>query len=195
MLETQQNTTLEIPKDYFLESDRLILKPTFKFNNIEIARIANNKLLADYMGTTFPYNYSEKDAENFKEFAEKKWQEQSQFHFGIQTKEGAFIGAIGMEIDKDGKCTNFGYWLGEEFWGKGYASEAVNTALAFSFNKLGLRKIEARVHDNNPTSQRVLEKAGFKKEGLSRQSYKRRDGQIFDVILYGMTKEDYENRN
>lgn len=193
MLEVSPITILEIPKSYFLESERLILKPTF--TDLEISKIANNKIIADRMGSTFPYNYTEKDAKNFKEFAEQKWQDQSQFHFGIQTKEGTFIGAMGVETDKDGKCTNFGYWLGEEFWGKGYASEAVNVALAFAFNKLKLRKVEARVHDNNPASQRVLEKAGFQKEGLSRQSYKRRDGEIFDVIMYGMTINDYGNRS
>jgi ribosomal-protein-alanine N-acetyltransferase len=106
------------------------------------------------MGFAFPYDYKETDAKAFKDLAKIKWSEQSEFHLGIQTMEGNFVGVVGIQIDKNGKCTNFGYWLGEEFWGKGYATEAVNAALAFSFNKLKLYKVEAVAHSNNPASQK-----------------------------------------
>jgi len=59
-----------------------------------------------------------------------------------------------------------GYWLGEEYRGNGYASEALNKILDFGFNKLNLQRIHAHVFEENIASEKLLLKCGFEFEGL-----------------------------
>ena len=54
-----------------------------------------------------------------------------------------------------------GYWLGADFWGQGYASEAATAVVAFAFDRLALREVNASVLPENDRSVRVLEKAGL----------------------------------
>jgi RimJ/RimL family protein N-acetyltransferase len=55
-----------------------------------------------------------------------------------------------------------GYWLGEDFWGRGIMTEAVAAFIDFCFENFPLRRVSAEVFANNPASARVLEKAGFR---------------------------------
>ena len=61
-----------------------------------------------------------------------------------------------------------GYWLGEEFWGRGVMTEAVTAVTDFCFENFLLRRISAEVFANNPASARVLEKAGSLSKDASR---------------------------
>jgi [ribosomal protein S5]-alanine N-acetyltransferase len=80
-----------------------------------------------------------------------------------------------------------GYWLGEEFWGRGIMTEAVAAFTDFCFENFLLRRIYAEAFANNPASARVLEKAGFAFEGrLKNNVFK--DGQLLDSLLYARTK-------
>jgi len=80
-----------------------------------------------------------------------------------------------------------GYWLGEEFWGRGIMTEAVTAATDFSFDNFPLRRISAEVFANNPASARVLEKAGFVFEGRLK-NHVVKEGQVPDSPLYPRTK-------
>lgn len=61
-----------------------------------------------------------------------------------------------------------GYWIGRSYWGRGYATEAVRLACRFGFRSMGLHRIDASVVEGNAGSMRVLEKAGFRPEGIRR---------------------------
>lgn len=83
-----------------------------------------------------------------------------------------------------------GYVLASGHWGKGITTKAVKLALEMVFDELkGLQRVEALVDVENPASQRVLEKAGFKKEGVLRK-YMYLKGRIIDMVMYSFVTGD-----
>jgi putative acetyltransferase len=84
-----------------------------------------------------------------------------------------------------------GYVLSEEYWGKSLMLEAVHALLNHGFNELNLELISVYHYPFNNQSASVIKNAGFKYEGLQRQSTVRFDGVILDSALYSMTKDEY----
>lgn len=82
-----------------------------------------------------------------------------------------------------------GYALGADHWGRGYAGEAVAAALAFAFDQLDLARIEADVDPRNDASIRLLERLGFRREGLLRARW-RVGGEVQDALMYGLLREE-----
>lgn len=82
-----------------------------------------------------------------------------------------------------------GYWMGERFAGRGLMLDALNLVVPFAFHSLRLHRVEAACIPNNARSVRLLEKAGFRREGLLR-SYLRINGSWQDHHLYALTAED-----
>ena len=93
-------------------------------------------------------------------------------------------GAIGLEIHARDENAELGYWVGEPWWGRGYATEAAEAVLQFGFSVLGLRKIYAHHHAKNPASGRVMQKVGMQQEGYMKCHVKKW-GRFEDVIYYG----------
>ena len=82
-----------------------------------------------------------------------------------------------------------GYWLGEPFWGRGIMTGAVRQICREAFGRLDIVRIHAAVYARNGASCRVLEKAGFTREGILRQSvYK--NGEVLDACLYALLREE-----
>src|SRR5512132_1031944 len=103
--------------------------------------------------------------------------------------EGTAGGGIGVHPGHDvyRHTATVGYWLGEQFWGRGIMTEAVTAVTYFCFDYFPLRRISAEVFANNPASARVLEKAGFTFEGRLKNNVMK-DGQVLDSLLYARTK-------
>jgi len=101
---------------------------------------------------------------------------------------GAAVGTIGIHVGQDvHRLTGeIGYWLGEEFWGRGIMSEILPIFVNYCFEKFSLRRIAAKTYANNVASARVLEKTGFIFEGRLRNDLIK-DGQILDSLLYAKT--------
>ena len=86
------------------------------------------------------------------------------------------VGGIGIELGADvfRRSAEIGYWLGEPFWGRGIATEALRAVTDYAFETFDICRLEAGVFDWNPASARVLEKAGYTLEGRARRG--RRQG-------------------
>ena len=99
------------------------------------------------------------------------------------------MGGIGIEFREDvyRKTGLLGYWLAEELWGKGIMTEAVKLVTEYAFQNLDLIRLQAGVLNKNPSSMRVLEKAGYVKEGILRRSVIKR-GEILDEHVYAILK-------
>ena len=96
-----------------------------------------------------------------------------------------FIGVCDLsEIDRRHKRAEVGFMLGRDAWGEGYASEAVQTVVSYAATQ-GLRRLLARTHLGNRRSDSLLEKLGFKEEGLLR-GHVLRDGERRDCRLFGL---------
>ena len=150
-----------------------------------LAKRANNRKVWLGVRDLFPYPYTIDDAH---EFLQKKIAEQSATIFCIEI-DGAAVGGIGVHPGQDvhRHTATLGYWLGEEFWGRGIMTEAVGAVTDFCFDNFPLRRISAEVFANNPASARVLEKAGFIFEGRLKNNVVK-DGQVLDSLLYARTK-------
>ncbi|RKP47992.1 N-acetyltransferase [Cohnella endophytica] len=112
--------------------------------------------------------------------------------FGIFLKEGNdLVGRIELSGIARGpfQNANVGYFLDQAHNGKGYATEAVSDCVSYAFGELGLHRVQAGVMPRNLPSKRVLEKAGFRYEGLARR-YLNINGTWEDHELYAITVED-----
>ncbi|WP_350472287.1 MULTISPECIES: GNAT family N-acetyltransferase [Parabacteroides] len=78
--------------------------------------------------------------------------------------------------------------MGEPYWGKGYATEAVRLLIKFAFEELDLLRIYAKIYEYNIGSMKVLEKTGFEKEAIIKSSVIK-EGQIVDEHLYSIRKK------
>jgi len=100
---------------------------------------------------------------------------------------GITLGNIRHGVSQSGQV---GYWMGERHAGKGYMSEAIGLVASYAFDTLRLHRIEAACIPDNARSIRVLEKAGFRREGLLR-SYLRINGSWQDHYLYALIAGDH----
>jgi len=181
-----------------LITKRLVLRDLKKTDAKSIVENMNNLKVSKWL-LIVPYPYKLKHAADWIKSQKKYLKEKPRkdYTFGIELKEEKkIIGAIGIhKIDKfQGKATT-GYWLGEKYWKKGYGSEALKAILDFAFKKLKLRRIEAGVFIGNPSSGKLLEKFGAKKEGMKREAYRcKADEKIKDEVVYGLLKKEYKPR-
>ena len=92
--------------------------------------------------------------------------------------------------DLDNGRAELGYALGREHWGKAYMNEALQGLLAYAFNVLHLRRLEADVDPRNAASIRTLERVGFQREGFLRERW-HVAGEIQDAFFYGLLKREW----
>jgi RimJ/RimL family protein N-acetyltransferase len=100
--------------------------------------------------------------------------------------EGLAVGGIGLHLQGDVErvSAEIGYWLGESFWGRGIATEALGAVTRYGIETYHLTRVFALPFAHNTASCRVLEKAGYRLEGRLRRSAIK-DGQIVDQLQYG----------
>ena len=102
--------------------------------------------------------------------------------------DGKLIGMIGFnERDFKNEQRIIGYWIGKPFRGKGYMTKALKLILKESDKKFNLKRIVGYVYTFNPSSERVLEKCGFKFEGI-RKKVKKFNNKFFDDKIYARIK-------
>jgi ribosomal-protein-alanine N-acetyltransferase len=152
---------------------------------LEIQQLADNNAVARNLRDFFPSPYTIEDAVSFLELAPTG----TFGHVFALFSDNDFIG-IGSLIPQKGEHrinAEIGYWIGEPYWGKGYATEAVKLLVDFAFEELGLLRVYAYVYGYNVASMRVLEKAGFHK-GAIIQSSVIKGGKLHDEHLYSIKK-------
>jgi RimJ/RimL family protein N-acetyltransferase len=146
-----------------------------------IARHADNRRIWRNLRDAFPHPYREADARAFIEAATRA---DPETRFAIAV-DGAAVGGIGFQLHSDVErvSAEIGYWLGEEFWGRGITTEAVRAITAHAVRTHRLTRVYAVPFEWNAASFRVLEKAGYAREGRLRRSAIK-DGRVIDQILY-----------
>jgi ribosomal-protein-alanine N-acetyltransferase len=149
-----------------------------------LAKHANNRRVSINLRDRFPFPYRIEDA---RSFIERTMSDQTERNFCIEIN-GSAVGGIGIRMGEDvfRHTAELGYWLGEEFWGRGVMTEVVPAFAHYCFKEFSLHRIFAKAFSSNPGSVRVLEKAGFAFEGRLRKNVIK-DGQILDSLLYAKT--------
>jgi RimJ/RimL family protein N-acetyltransferase len=152
-----------------LTTERLLLRPFTLDDAPRVQVIVSDKRIAE-MTANIPYPYPETGAVDWISTHEQRWLNQESSSFCIVLKSsGLIIGAIGLAFQAP-KEAELGYWLGVDYWGQGYATEAAKSINAFGLNTLSLDKIKARALSRNPTSGKVLIKSGLHLTGTSEGS-------------------------
>jgi RimJ/RimL family protein N-acetyltransferase len=101
--------------------------------------------------------------------------------------DGELVGAIGLRTHAAHRRAELGYWIGVPFWNEGYCTEAAIAVIRYGFEGLNLHKITSRYMAGNLASERVMVKAGMRKEGeLIDEIYK--DGAFRSLGVYGLVK-------
>ena len=161
------------------------LRPWRKGDEASLARYANNRNVSGNLKDRFPFPYTAADA---REWIEHAGGQRPACNFAIVV-DGEAVGGIGVEMGQDvfQRSAEIGYWLGEPFWGRGIASEALRAVTEYAFATFDIIRLEAGVFSWNPASARVLEKAGYTLEGRARQAVVK-DGRVGDRLLYGLLR-------
>ncbi|OEH92963.1 GNAT family N-acetyltransferase [Bacillus solimangrovi] len=133
---------------------------------------------------------SSNDTKGFINFSMKQFEEDNGFQLGIWHR-GALAGMIGLhKIDWNNKATSIGYWIGEQFEGKGLISKSCLTLIHVIFQELQLNRIEIRAATENKRSQAVPLRLGFTHEGTAREAEWLYDHYV-DHNVYSILRNDY----
>lgn len=177
-----------------INTPRLLLREFKIKDSKELAKSLNNLNVTRWLLTySYPYRFKNAKEWIYKTLKKAKKKPREDYDLAIILKDkGELVGNIGlMEINRKQKRAEVGFWVGEEYWGKHYASEALKAILEFGFKRLKLKKIKAQVYVGNKSSERVLTKYGFKKEGKVRKKYiSKADGKTHDTNIYWLLKKD-----
>ncbi|RPE67047.1 ribosomal-protein-alanine N-acetyltransferase [Pacificibacter maritimus] len=111
--------------------------------------------------------------------------------FLVRREDNVLLGALTLDNIRRGpaQAGTVGYWIGHGFARQGYMREALAAVVHYSFTKLDLSRVEAACLPENTASRGVLEKAGFKYEGVA-QSYLQINGRWRNHVLYSSLRND-----
>lgn len=154
-----------------------------------LAAVISNKKILDNLRDGLPYPYTEKDGAEFIS-AMLSADPNEAFAFAI-TVDDKVIGSIGAfrQGNIHRQTAELGYYIAEEYWGKGITTEAVKQICKYIFENSDIIRIYAEPFAFNNASCRVLEKAGFQFEGTLRKNAVK-NGKVLDMKMYSLVKNE-----
>lgn len=168
-----------------LELAKSTLRPWRPGDEASLVRHANNRAIWRNLRDAFPHPYTFADARNWIRIANPSM---PIANFAIVV-EGAAVGGIGLVLKDDvfRRSAEIGYWLGEEYWGRGIVTEAVRAVTDYAFATFDICRVYAGVFEWNPASMRVLEKSGYEFECRMKKSVTK-DRETIDELIYAVVK-------
>ncbi|MFI5185810.1 MAG: GNAT family N-acetyltransferase [Chitinophagales bacterium] len=147
---------------------KVVLREWKKSDAAALAKIANNKKIWDNVRDRLPYPYTKKDAKEWLALVKKQKEVTT---FCIEA-DGGLAGSIGFTLKEDvyRKTAEIGYFIAEEYWGKGIATEAIKQLVKYIAKNFDLVRIYAEVFEYNKASMKVLEKNGFYLESIRKKA-------------------------
>lgn len=174
-----------------LETTRLRLRPLDISDASDFQKAASLRDIADTM-ISLPHPYPDGEAARYIARQQAEHNAGMSVTFVIEDKtEACFCGLVEIrEIEREHSQAELSFWITVESWGQGYMSEAVQAVVRYVFENLGLNRLYAYHMLRNPGSGRVLEKNGFRQEGLLRQRVRKWD-QFEDVALWAALRQEW----
>lgn len=171
-----------------LRSGDVRVRNLVKTDASRMAILANNENISKNLRDGFPHPYSHSDAVTFVDNCLKQ---KSENIFAIEYK-GEYVGNIGLLAGEDvyRRSAEVGYFIGEEYWNKGIATKAIKLITDFGLSKLDFVRIHAGIFEYNISSQRVMEKCGYIKEGVFKKAVFKQ-GKLWDEIRYARINTKY----
>ncbi|MCS5666036.1 MAG: GNAT family N-acetyltransferase [Dehalococcoidia bacterium] len=174
-----------------IETEQLQLRPIKLSDATDLQRLAGDR---DVASTTLSIDhpYTEGMAEKWIRSSQRKIAAGTLVTFAITLlADGSFVGAIILHPDDGGKQGELSYWIGKPYWNQGYATEAVEGMLDHAFRTLQFERIYAAHFTRNPSSGRVMQKAGMHYEG-SQLGPTVKWGVVENLELYGVTRKQFQ---
>jgi len=154
-----------------IKTDRLVLTTPTMAHAPDIARLANNRRVHEMMAR-LPFPYTDADARFFIEHIVPT---EAEHCLAVMLGGVDFMGIVGLSFGND-PAPELGYWLGENYWGRGYATEAA-AALVAAARNAGYKALRSRALLHNARSRNVLRKAGFSEIGQATEAINNLAGQ------------------
>ena len=146
-----------------LVTENLVLRAPHAEDIDAIAILADNPAIATMVSRT-PHPSGRTDAETFVRTSAKRGNGNCVYAI-TEAETGKLLGCCSLETTEAGKALELGYWVGEPFWGRGIATEAVHALVDMAFRTREVSHIDASCRVINPASRRVLQKSGFQFQG------------------------------
>lgn len=128
-------------------------------------------------------------------FVEEKIREANSFEFlllMIHDERGKLIGMAQVKnFERFVKKCEVSYFIDKDHTNQGWATKAMREIIEYVFSKMDMKKIYCRIDPENKASIRVAEKSGFQLEGRLRKEFKTGEGNIIDILYYGIFKEKF----
>jgi ribosomal-protein-alanine N-acetyltransferase len=183
-----------VPAPPRLETPRLLLRPFMLADAPAVMRIAGSPEVAR---TTLliPHPYPSGMAEDWIGSHESAFEKREHVVFAIALRDTNILcGAIGLTLHTRDQRAELGYWLGPEFWNRGYCTEAASAVLRYGFETLKLHRIHAGHFQSNTASGCVLEKIGMRRDGVQHEHHLR-FGEFQTRVNYGILSRDWKEKN
>ena len=143
-----------------LVTERLVMRAPRESDIPALVQLADNLHVAQMLAR-MPHPYGEAEARAFIAMAGQK---QSGASYALTLAgTGTFIGCAGLNVKDRG--LELGYWIGEPYWKRGYATEAAHALVDLAFRSTGIQVLHVSVRVINPASRRVIHKCGFQYAG------------------------------
>jgi ribosomal-protein-alanine N-acetyltransferase len=165
------------------------VRPWRNADAASLVKYASNPNIARQLRDRFPHPYTAADA---RQFIQSIAQARPTTTFAIAVA-GEAVGGAGFApgADVERYSAEVGYWLGEPFWGRGIAADAVRLLSAYAFDTCNMLRLFALPFADNAQSIRVLEKAGYTREAILRASSVK-NGMVRDQALYALVNASWK---
>lgn len=178
------------PVKYHGETKRLFLTPFIQKDCSHFAKLASHPEV-QAVDICFYGEVSIEYVEELISYYETSWKKNTALFFGIRLKKcQSLIGSISLQLNPSFKRAELGYWLGRDYWGQGYCTEAATEVVKFAFVQLDYHRVYAQHLSHNPASGRVMRKIGMSYEGRLRDHIYR-DGRYYDMLQFGVLKKEF----
>ncbi|RGA00405.1 N-acetyltransferase [Microbispora triticiradicis] len=176
-----------------LETPRLFLRRFRPEDAPAFAAYRSDPVVARYQSWTAPVPV-ESAVSLVTVFSSRDPEEPGWFQYAVELRaEECLIGDVGVNLHENRMQAELGFTLAARWQGRGYATEAVRAVLRDLFERRGLRRVSAECDARNTSSARLLERVGFRREGL-RLQHTWFKGEWTDDLLYGLLADDWKNR-
>jgi len=174
------------------ETERLLLRPFTLADAADVQRLAGDRAIAANIGGNFPHPYEDGMAEEWISGHQEQYENGNAIQFAVVLRsDNSLIGTIALTVSQDAARAELGYWMGKDYWGQGYCTEAARPVVKYGFEVLELNRIHACHFGGNPASGRVMQKTGMKYEGCRRQHFCKW-GEFEDCVDYAILRSEYE---
>jgi ribosomal-protein-serine acetyltransferase len=188
-----------VPVPDRIEGERIVLRPYGPADAPALFKLVNasRKHLFPWLPWADSDHRTLDDTRAFVARATAWWTLRTSLIVGIfDRKSGKLLGGSGLHahkgasIDWDIPALMIGYWLGKPHEGKGYVAEAVGLLTRVAFDRFHVKRLEIKCDERNVRSARVMERAGFVREGVLRNDFRTHRGEIRSTLVYSLTPDD-----